>query len=122
MMTILYSVNLRIMGRSNIQLLTVRTFLTPLENLDVNRFIPMIAFFLVVSFGFKFLTDLYLHTQMGLAMRATGDNEQMIRTLGGEHGQHDHPGAGNLQCLCGPVPALWWPRTRGSRTWVWGSA
>src|SRR5210317_1705636 len=42
MMTILYSVNLRIMGRSNIQLLTVDTILTPLENLDVNRFIPII--------------------------------------------------------------------------------
>ncbi len=82
MMTILYSVNLRIMGRSNIQLLTVDTFLTPLENLDVNRFIPMIAFFVVVSFGFKLLTDLFLHTQLGLAMRATGDNEQMIRSLG----------------------------------------
>jgi putative ABC transport system permease protein len=82
MMTILYSVNLRIMGRSNIQLLTVDTFLTPLENLDMNRFIPMIIFFLIVSFAFKFLTDLFLHTQMGLAMRATGDNEQMIRTLG----------------------------------------
>lgn len=82
MMTILYSVNLRIMGRSNIQLLTVDTFLTPLETLDMNRFIPMIGFFVLVSFAFKFLTDLYLHTQMGLAMRATGDNEQMIRTLG----------------------------------------
>jgi putative ABC transport system permease protein len=82
MMTVLYSVNLRIMGRSNIQLLTVQTFLTPLENLDVNRFIPIIAFFLVVSFGVKFLSDIFLHTQLGLAMRATGDNEQMIRSLG----------------------------------------
>jgi len=82
MMTILYSVNLRIMGRSNIQLLTVDTFLTPLENMDMNRFIPMIIFFFIVAFAFKFMTDLYLHTQMGLAMRATGDNEQMIRTLG----------------------------------------
>lgn len=82
MMTILYSVNLRIMGRSNIQLLTVDTFLTPLENLEVNRFIPIIAFFFVVAFGIKYLTDLFLHTQLGFAMRATGDNEQMIRTLG----------------------------------------
>jgi putative ABC transport system permease protein len=82
MMTVLYSVNLRIMGRSNIQLLTVTTFLTPLENLNVNRFIPIIGFFLVVSLGIKLLTDLFLHTQIGLAMRATGDNEQMIRTLG----------------------------------------
>lgn len=82
MMTILYSVNLRIMGRSNIQLLTVSTVLTPLENLDVNRFIPIIIFFFLVSFIIKFLTDMFFHTQLGFAMRATGDNEQMIRTLG----------------------------------------
>jgi putative ABC transport system permease protein len=82
MMTILYSVNLRIMGRSNIQLLTVSTLLTPLENLDINRFIPIIAFFFVVTLCIKFLTDMFLHTQIGFAMRATGDNEQMIRTLG----------------------------------------
>jgi putative ABC transport system permease protein len=81
-MTILYSVNLRIMGRSNIQLLTVNTFLTPLENLEINRFLPIIAFFFVVAFGVKLLTDMFLHTQIGFAMRATGDNEQMIRSLG----------------------------------------
>ena len=82
MMTILYSVNLRIMGRSNIQLLTVNTVLTPLENLEMHRFIPIILFFLVVTFIVKFLTDMFFHTQIGFAMRATGDNEQMIRTLG----------------------------------------
>jgi putative ABC transport system permease protein len=82
MMTMLYSVNLRIMGRSNIQLLTVDTILTPLENLEINRFVPIILFFFIVTFFFKFLIDLFLHTQIGFAMRATGDNEQMIRTLG----------------------------------------
>ncbi|MBW1891136.1 MAG: ABC transporter permease [Deltaproteobacteria bacterium] len=82
MMTMLYSINLRIMGRSNIQLLTVETLLTPLENLDMNRFIPIILFFLVVTVVIKLMTDLFLHTQIGFAMRATGDNEQMIRTLG----------------------------------------
>ncbi|MFH1124130.1 MAG: ABC transporter permease [Pseudomonadota bacterium] len=82
MMTVLYSVNLRIMGRSNIQLLTVSTFLTPLENLEVNRFVPIIAFFFVVTVGLKLLSDLFFRTQLGFAMRATGDNEQMIRTLG----------------------------------------
>jgi len=82
MMTMLYSVNLRIMGRSNIQLLTVNTLLTPLENIDINRFIPIITFFFIVAFAIKFLTDMFLHTQIGFAMRATGDNEQMIRTLG----------------------------------------
>ena len=82
MMTMLYSVNLRIMGRSNIQLLTVNTLLTPLENLDINRFIPIITFFFIVIFAIKFLTDMFFNTQIGFAMRATGDNEQMIRTLG----------------------------------------
>ena len=82
MMTMLYSVNLRIMGRSNIQLLTVNTILTPLENLDINRFIPIITFFFIVIFAIKFLTDMFFNTQIGFAMRATGDNEQMIRTLG----------------------------------------
>jgi len=82
MMTMLYSVNLRIMGRSNIQLLTVNTILTPLENLDINRFIPIIIFFFITLFAVKFLTDMFFNTQIGFAMRATGDNEQMIRTLG----------------------------------------
>jgi len=82
MMTMLYSINLRIMGRSNIQLLTVDTILTPLENLNMDRFIPIILFFLVVTIVVKVLLDLFLHTQIGFAMRATGDNEQMIRTLG----------------------------------------
>jgi putative ABC transport system permease protein len=82
MMTVLYSVNLRIMGRSNIQLLTVDTLLTPLENLDLPRLVPLIAFFLVVGVGVKVAIDLLMHTQMGMAMRATGDNEQMIRALG----------------------------------------
>jgi putative ABC transport system permease protein len=82
MMTILYSVNLRIMGRSNIQLLTVDTLLSPLEHLGHSRLLPIILFFLLVTALAKVIIDLFLHTQMGLAMRATGDNEQMIRALG----------------------------------------
>jgi putative tryptophan/tyrosine transport system permease protein len=82
MMTVLYSVNLRIMGRSNIQLLTVDTLLTPLERLDLPRLVPLILFFLVVAVGMKAAIDLFMHTEMGMAMRATGDNEQMIRALG----------------------------------------
>jgi putative ABC transport system permease protein len=82
MMTILYSFNLRIMGRSNIQLLTVKTLFTPLENMNIDRFVPIIAFFFVVALGTKFLSDMFFRTQLGFAMRATGDNEQMIRTLG----------------------------------------
>jgi len=114
MMTILYSVNLRIMGRSNIQLLTVNTLLTPLENLDVNRFIPIIAFFFVVTLSMKFLTDMFLNTQIGFAMRATGDNEQMIRTLGvnTDNMTVDSYGDWDLKRLCGPFRCACCPGSR----------
>ena len=82
MMTILYSVNLRIMGRANIQLLDSTTVLTFMENMDVVRYIPIIIFFFIITVIMKVLLDLFLHTEYGMAMRATGDNETMIRSLG----------------------------------------
>ena len=80
-MTILYSVNLRVMGRSNTPLLNFVTIFTPLEQMEM-RGLFVILFFILIVFASKFLIDLFLHTQIGLAMRATGNNEQMIRTLG----------------------------------------
>jgi putative tryptophan/tyrosine transport system permease protein len=80
-MTILYSVNLRVMGRSNTPLLNYITVFTPFEAMEM-RWLSVVFFFAVIVFLCKFLTDIFLHTQIGLAMRATGDNEQMIRTLG----------------------------------------
>jgi putative ABC transport system permease protein len=80
-MTILYSVNLRIMGRSNIPLLNVVTIITPFEKMEMS-WLFIVLFFGLIVFLCKFLIDLFLHTQIGLAIRATGDNEQMIRTLG----------------------------------------
>jgi putative ABC transport system permease protein len=82
MMTILYSVNLRIMGRANIPLLNRATLFSPMEALDISRDIPVIAFFFIVALACKFLMDAFLHTEYGLAIRATGDNEPMIRSLG----------------------------------------
>lgn len=82
MMTILYSVNLRIMGRANIQLLYKSTVFTFMENMDVVRFVPVILFFFLITAVVKILVDLFLHTEYGMALRATGDNEDMIRSLG----------------------------------------
>ncbi|MBW1713868.1 MAG: ABC transporter permease, partial [Deltaproteobacteria bacterium] len=48
----------------------------------ISRDIPVILFFFGVALLCKVLTDLFLHTEYGLALRATGDNEQMIRSLG----------------------------------------
>jgi putative ABC transport system permease protein len=80
-MTILYSVNLRVMGRSNTPLLNYVTIFTRFEQTEM-RWLSIVLFFALIVFAGKFLTDLFLRTQVGLAMRATGDNEQMIRTLG----------------------------------------
>ena len=83
-MTALYTVNLRIMGRSNIPLLgvdgvfeKVGDFLS-LTMVSWNLVLALAALALVV----KYLLDWFLHTEFGLTLQATGDNEQMIRALG----------------------------------------
>ena len=81
-MTILFTINLRIMGRSNIPLLYFQTILTPIEKLLPKSTLPLILFFFVVIVLCKWLVDQFLATELGLALRATGDNEQMIRSLG----------------------------------------
>jgi len=80
-MTILYSVNLRVMGRSNTPLLNVPTLFTAFEN-SPHRWWYTILVFGIIVLASKTIIDLFLKTQLGLALRATGDNEQMIRSLG----------------------------------------
>jgi len=81
-MTILFTINLRIMGRSNIPLLYYQTVLSPIEKLIPRSTLPLICFFVLMILGVKGLLDWFLRTELGLALRATGDNEQMIRSLG----------------------------------------
>lgn len=85
MMVALYSINLIIMGRANIPLLRQVTVFD-----HVARFFGMNPS-IVLSFCFMaFLAIIilvalnwFLRTEIGLALRATGDNEQMVRGLGG---------------------------------------
>jgi putative ABC transport system permease protein len=81
-MTILFTINLRIMGRSNIPLLYYQTILTPIEKIIPKSSLPLILFFFLVILLSKWLVDQFLATELGLALRATGDNEQMIKSLG----------------------------------------
>jgi putative ABC transport system permease protein len=81
-MTILFTINLRIMGRSNIPLLYYQTILTPIEKIIPGSSLPSILFFFLVILFSKWLVDQFLSTELGLALRATGDNEQMIKSLG----------------------------------------
>lgn len=83
MMIALYTINLRIMGKANIPLLSQDTLITQISAIfhpilgDYAILIPMALVALLI----KFLLDWFLKTEIGLSIRATGDNEKMIRSF-----------------------------------------
>ncbi|WP_454802525.1 ABC transporter permease [Mucilaginibacter phyllosphaerae] len=80
-MTALYSVNLTILGRSNLPLLNMPNLFTSVSlilNFNQNSLIILIGFVLV----FTLIIGYLLKTDFGIAMRATGNSEPMIRALG----------------------------------------
>lgn len=79
MMIALYSINIRIMGTPNVSLLNVDTVLSPLLDEKIGIYILVAGIGVLVL---KLLLDAFLHTDLGLALRATGDNARMIRSFG----------------------------------------
>ncbi len=88
-MTGLYSVNLHIAGRSNVQLFTFNTiFKNPLVSslpAGVQPYVPVIILALLTLLT-KVLMDLYLATRSGFLLRATGDNPTLVATLAKDSG------------------------------------
>lgn len=81
-MIALYSVNIRIMGSPNLALLNRPTLFDRFTGLGLPSFVvPMVVAF-VVAIIMKILLDLFLHTNFGLALRATGDNPRMVAAQG----------------------------------------
>jgi len=80
-MTALYSVNLSIMGRSNIPLMDVTTIRMGATWFQSDMLQQAIVLLLFVLASWQ-LIGWMLRTDYGLAMRATGSNENMIRALG----------------------------------------
>ena len=78
----LYSVNLRIMDGANVPLLRVDTLITPLRENGLLGGAASIAIFGSLAILVKIALDWFLHTDTGLALQATGDNEAMIRSFG----------------------------------------
>ena len=72
-MTLLYSVNLRINGRSNIGLSSYPTI--------YDQFGKMIVLIICVVLV-KLLMDRYLKSEAGYLLIATGDNETLVKSLG----------------------------------------
>ena len=86
-MTGLYSVNLHVMGRSNLSLLSTATLATPLHRLfpataSWSDDVTFGVIFLVVAVLLGALLAWYLKTDFGIAMRSVGDNPAMITAQG----------------------------------------
>jgi putative ABC transport system permease protein len=97
-MTALYSTNLHVMGKSNIPLLQETTLATKAEHVgtalfveqdlnvagwavgvrDASMLLAMLAFVGLIGLALY----LFFRTDLGTAMRAAGDNPNMIRALG----------------------------------------
>ena len=97
-MTALYSVNLHVMGRSNVPLMQARTLASMGESFGETLFgaktidvlgwtvgsgdaaVLLLALLFASAAGAALFA--FFRTNVGTAMRATGDNPQMIRALG----------------------------------------
>jgi putative ABC transport system permease protein len=98
-MTALYSINLHVMGKSNVPLLNEVTLATKAEHIgtrlfgssndlnvfgwavgvrDASMLLAVLVFIMVLGVALY----LFFRTNLGTAIRATGDNPQMIRALG----------------------------------------
>ena len=84
MMVALYSINLLIMGRSNIPLLReISIFDNVADWLGMRPSVVLSIIFCGTLVALTLLLlNWFLRTEIGLALRATGDNEQMVRGLG----------------------------------------
>jgi putative ABC transport system permease protein len=91
-----FTVTLRTMGQANIPLLNAPTIFVPFKPFFRDLFVEqwgqqwvrvhsnvmaILIFFVIIAL-LKLVVDWFLHTEQGLALRATGDNPQMIQALG----------------------------------------
>lgn len=96
-MTALFSVNLRVMTRANVPLMTERTLATMAEDIGTKVFgegiivlgweiatreLSMLLLALVAAVTGAVLLYFFLKTQLGTALQASGDNPAMMRALG----------------------------------------
>lgn len=104
----LYSINLRIMGKANVPLLRADTLWTPLREHGLLGTWVSVAIFAAIAALVGVLVYLFLGTEYGVALRATGDNEDMARAQGINTGQMKIVGlalSNGLVALCGSFMA-----------------
>ena len=104
----LYSINLKIMGKSNLPLLRETTLLTPMRNAGVLTTWGGVGIFAIAVLVISAGVYGFLGTGFGVAIRATGDNELMARSQGINTGVTKVAGlaiSNGLVALCGSIVA-----------------
>jgi putative ABC transport system permease protein len=122
-MTALYSINLHVMGTSNLPLGSADTFGSVATKIGMSlsggaetvsllgrpatvQDLSILAATALIVTVATLLLFAFFNTQMGLAMRATGDNSQMIRALGSSDSAMQTAGLALSNAMCGLSGAL----------------
>jgi putative tryptophan/tyrosine transport system permease protein len=104
--TMVYSVNLRVMGRSNIALFQFNNIFDQLRPGLNNALWPKAAALFVLAALVVGLVLLFLRTERGVAFRAVGANDQMARAQGISPWAAILGGVGAAGAFCGVAGAL----------------
>ena len=81
-MIALYSINLRVMGKSNIPLLRVKTVYSPLQDMGLFGSFPSLIVGVIIVVAVAVILYWFFGTEIGSAIRATGNNQNMARAQG----------------------------------------
>src|SRR5699024_985119 len=81
-MTGLYSINLRILGQANLTLLNSETLINQIQTLGVDKTTAVIIAGIIVIVIVIVLLHFFFNTELGLSVRATGDNLAMSEANG----------------------------------------
>lgn len=98
-MTILYSVNLKTNGKSNVSLFNYSSVFDNGSTLLI---------LIIIVLSIKIILDLFLKTETGYLLIATGDNESLVRSLGANSDKYKFIGlmlANGLVALSGALMA-----------------
>lgn len=81
-LTALYSINLKVLGKANVALLRQETLLTQLQDFGLSKTYAALVIGAIFVIVVILLLTLLLKTQVGLALRSTGDNIPMSEANG----------------------------------------
>ena len=90
MMTALWTINLRIAGKSNVPLFSKETIFKNsfLEKLFPETLQPYTTLIIIVILALftKLILDFYMKSKSGFLLRAVGDNEKLVTSLAKDQG------------------------------------